>query len=124
VHRLQQTVDFYCNTLGFKQHWLWEDPPTFAAVGLGEIELFLQLNPQLAARIEDHSHFFHVDDLDTLHAQHVAAGATIVSPLENKPWNIREYTVRDINGYHLRFAGPLTYERLPRLPKACPRTSS
>jgi ribosomal protein S18 acetylase RimI-like enzyme len=26
------------------------------------------------------------------------------------PWGIREYTIRDPNGYHLRFSGPTTYE--------------
>jgi hypothetical protein len=41
----------------------------------------------------------------------VAAGALIIEPIENKPWNVREYTVRDCNGYHLRFGGPTTYER-------------
>src|SRR5688572_1105276 len=36
---VQNTVDYYCNTLGFKQHWLWEDPPTFAAIGMGDVEI-------------------------------------------------------------------------------------
>jgi hypothetical protein len=40
----------------------------------------------------------------------VAAGAPIIEPIENKPWNVREYTVRDCNGHHRRF-GPTTYER-------------
>ena len=117
---VQQAVDFYCQKLGFKQHWLWEDPPTFAAVGLGEIEIFLGLNPQLAARVQGHGHYFHVDDLDTLHAQHVAAGAPIIEPLANKPWGMREYIVRDLNGYHIRFGGPLKYERPPTAADALP----
>src|SRR5690606_19590984 len=50
---------------------------------------------------------------DELHAQHVARGAEIVGPIENKPWGLREYTVRDPNGYHLRFAGPKSYEKPP-----------
>jgi catechol 2,3-dioxygenase-like lactoylglutathione lyase family enzyme len=110
---VRQTVDFYCNMLGFKQHWLWGDPPTFAAVGLGKIEIFVQLEPELASRVEGHGHYFHVDDVDALHARHVAAGAQIVAPLANKPWGVREYTVRDPNGYHLRFGGPPQYERPP-----------
>ena len=117
---VQDTVDFYCNTLGFKQHWLWEDPPTFGAVGLGDIEIFLQSHPALAARIEGHSHYFHVDDLETLHARHVAAGAPIISPVANKPWGMREYVVRDLNGYHIRFGGPLKYERPPTAAESLP----
>src|SRR5262249_730264 len=34
---------------------------------------------------------------------HARNGATIYSPLESKPWGLREYTVRDLNGHYLRF---------------------
>jgi catechol 2,3-dioxygenase-like lactoylglutathione lyase family enzyme len=109
---VQETVDFYAGVLGFKQHWLWEDPPTFACVGMGQAELFLCLQPELASRVEGHMHYFDVeDDVAALHERHRSAGAPIVSPLENKPWGVREYTVRDCNGYHVRFSGPQTYER-------------
>ena len=108
-----RTVEFYVTVLGFTQRWLWGDPPTFGCVGMGQIELFLCQQPDLAIAIEGHQHFFSVDDVDALHGQHVAAGAVVISPLENKPWSVREYTVRDCNGYHLRFSGLLAYERLP-----------
>jgi len=106
-----QAVDYYVKVLGFKQHWLWQDPPTFGCVGVGKAEIFLALNPDLAKRIEGHQHWFAVEDVDSLHEQHRSAGAQIISPLENKPWGVREYTVRDLNGYHLRFSGPQKYER-------------
>ncbi|MGB7156704.1 MAG: GNAT family N-acetyltransferase [Tepidisphaeraceae bacterium] len=109
---VQQTVDFYTKVLGFKQRWLWEDPPTFACVSFNDAEIFLCRQPELAARMEGHMHCFDVeDDVAALYAQHQSAGATIVSPLENKPWGVREYAVRDCNGYHVRFMGPQTYER-------------
>ena len=47
--------------------------------------------------------FFDDESIDELHEKHRAAGATIVSPIENKPWGLREYTVRDLNGHYLRF---------------------
>ena len=110
---VQQTADFYCQTLGFKQHWLWEDPPRFGAIGMGQAQLFLQLRPDLVGKVEGHQHCFDVDDVETLNAQHQAGGAQVVAPIENKPWGVREYTVRDCNGYHLRFMGALKYERPP-----------
>jgi GNAT superfamily N-acetyltransferase/predicted enzyme related to lactoylglutathione lyase len=109
---VRDAVNFYTSVLGFKQHWLWEDPPTFACVGMGQIEIFLCLQPELAAKVEGHLHCFHVEaDLETLHANHVRAGATVLAPPENKPWGVREYTVRDCNGYYLRFIGPPIYQR-------------
>lgn len=107
-----ESVRFYVETLGFRQHWLWGEPPTFGAIGIGKVELFVCKQPELARRVEGHMQFFHVDgNIDELYAQHRAAGATIIEPIENKPWGVREYTVRDLSGYHLRFGGPPHYER-------------
>jgi len=109
---VQRTIDFYTKVLGFTQRWLWEDPPTFGCIGLGEAEIFLCRQPELAGRVEGHMHCFDVEaDVASLYEKHRDAGATIVSPLENKPWGVREYTVRDCNGYHVRFMGPQTYDR-------------
>jgi ribosomal protein S18 acetylase RimI-like enzyme len=41
---------------------------------------------------------------------HVQSGADTLSDLENKPWNLAEYTVRDLNGSFLRIAGSPTHE--------------
>src|SRR5688500_2498960 len=87
---------------------------------MGQVEVFLQHRPDLAGKIEGHDHIFHVEDVDTLHAQHRAAGAQIIAPLENKPWGTREYSVRDCNGYHLRFGGPVKYERPPTASETLP----
>ena len=54
-----------------------------------------------------------MSDVEKLHAFHRANGAEIISPIENKPWGMREYTVRDPWGYELRFAGAEKYERPP-----------
>ena len=108
---LRETVRFYCDVLGFKEHWLWGEPPSFGCIGLGHAELFLCEQPELAAHVAGHMHCFDVDDVQALYDQHVAAQAPIVSPLETKPWSVREYTVRDPSGYHLRFMGPSVQER-------------
>ena len=43
------------------------------------------------------------EGIDALCSRHQCHGATIYSPLETKPWGLREYTVRDLNGHYLRF---------------------
>src|SRR4029450_3327766 len=40
-----------------------------------------------------------------LYARHQEREAEIVGALEPKPWGLSEYSVRDLNGYRLRFAG-------------------
>jgi ribosomal protein S18 acetylase RimI-like enzyme len=115
VADVRETVKYYREVLGFDREWLWCDHingvPTFGGVGLGAAHVLLSLSPELQRKIEGHGHWFHVGDAQAMYEQHRAAGAQIVSDIGNKPWGFREYTVRDINGYHLRFASPVTHER-------------
>jgi uncharacterized glyoxalase superfamily protein PhnB/GNAT superfamily N-acetyltransferase len=108
------TVKFYREILGFNRQWLWGDPPTFAGVAWGAVQIMLCQQTELSRKVEGHMHMFFTEgDIDALYARHVAAGAPIIEPIENKPWGIREYTVRDPNGYHLRFGGPANYQPPP-----------
>jgi GNAT superfamily N-acetyltransferase len=111
VSSVVETVKFYRTVLGFTGEWLWGEPPTFGGVCWGKVQVMLCQQPELAAQVEGHQHHFYCETIDDLHAQHRAAAAKIISPIGNKPWGLREYTVRDLNGYHLRFSGPEKYER-------------
>jgi GNAT superfamily N-acetyltransferase len=111
VFNVVETVRFYRTVLGFTGQWLWGEPPTFGGVSWGRASIMLCQQPELARKIEGHQHSFFCDEIDALHERHRAAGTPIISAIENKPWGIREYTVRDINGYHLRFGGQATFER-------------
>ena len=43
-------------------------------------------------------------------AFHQQSGAEIISEIADQPWLLREYIVRDLNGYRLRIAGPISPE--------------
>ena len=101
-------VRFYRDKLGFTGEWLWGDPPTFGGVSWGRVHVMFCLQPALAAKVEGHQHAFFVTGLDQLYERHLQNSVQVISPLEAKPWGLREYTVRDINGYHLRFGEPVT----------------
>lgn len=100
-----ETVAWYQTVLGFTDPWLWGDPPGFGGIRWGKGQVMFIHNPQLARSVEGHQHYFNGDELDVLYEQHRAAGAPILTPIANMPWGVREYTVRDPNGYHLRFGG-------------------
>jgi ribosomal protein S18 acetylase RimI-like enzyme len=102
---IQATLQFYRDVLGFDSSWTWGDPPTFGSVSLNGNTIMFNLQPDLAKQIEGHQHWFKCEAVDDLYRLHVERGAAIVSPIEDKPWGAREYVVRDLNGYHLRFAG-------------------
>lgn len=49
----------------------------------------------------------HVDDVDAMYEQVVAAGATPSAPPADAPWGERYFHVRDPDGHELSFARPL-----------------
>jgi catechol 2,3-dioxygenase-like lactoylglutathione lyase family enzyme len=117
VNDLDATVDFYTQKLGFTLAFKWGEPPSFAGLNLDRVQIFLD-----ATRKPDPNGcclFFNVADVDELLAFHRANGVEIAQDIGDRPWQIRDYTVRDLNGYHIVFgqhllnAGPsITIERV------------
>jgi GNAT superfamily N-acetyltransferase len=63
------------------------------------------LQPKLASASKGNSVFIRVRNLEELHRFHQKQNVEIVDPLENKPWGMAGYVVREINGYYVVFAG-------------------
>ena len=103
---IEATLAHYKAVLGFESTSTWGDPPTFGSASMGGVSIMFNLQPELAAKIRGHQHWIKVDDADELYRLHKSRKANVVSEIEDKPWGVREYVVEDLNGYHLRFAGP------------------
>jgi GNAT superfamily N-acetyltransferase len=89
--------------LGFGKDWVWGNPPDFGGVRWGKIGVMFSQPSEPEKVTGGQWHSFFVQGIDALCAMHQRNGATIVSPLEPKPWGLREYIVRDLNGHYLRF---------------------
>jgi catechol 2,3-dioxygenase-like lactoylglutathione lyase family enzyme len=95
-------VEFYVAKLGFKPGFTWGEPPVFAGVNLGEVQLFLAKgapapSPDTAAA------YFLVGDADQFYEFHVANAVEIAREIDDRPYGIRDYSVRDPHGYYLVF---------------------
>jgi catechol 2,3-dioxygenase-like lactoylglutathione lyase family enzyme len=97
------TVRYYREVLGFRDGWTWGDPPDFGGVRWGKVGAMFSLQSGPEAKVGGQWHSFFVEGIDAFYGLHRRNGATICSPLEAKPWGLREYTVRDLNGHYLRF---------------------
>lgn len=115
VPDIQATLDYYDSVLGFIGGWSWGDPAVHGGIRSGPISLQFTKDADLAERARGSWVALFVEATDACFALHVANGAEVVSPIENKPWGLREYTVRDLNGYLLRFGGSQTQDE-PSLP--------
>jgi len=110
------TLAYYKDVLGFTNTWTWGEPPTFGGASMGGVSLMFSLNKKLAAKVRGHEHWIKVDDADELYALHRQRNAKVISEIADQPWGVREYVLEDLNGYRLRFAGPLSSE----VPKSHP----
>jgi catechol 2,3-dioxygenase-like lactoylglutathione lyase family enzyme len=103
VPDLERTVDYYVDKLGFSDASFWGDPPEFACVQDPCIEFWRK--PALFAELPNHMISVYVDDVDDLYRKHMSNGVKIVEELQDKPWEMRQYVIEDVNGYVLRFGG-------------------
>jgi len=114
---VSNTVRYFEQTLGFEQQWTWGDPPVYAGLKAGSAILYITHDPDTAAAIRDRSLapdiFLWVNQIDQVYDRHRAANANIVEELAARPWGVRQYVVREPNGYHLKVAESYEPEDTP-----------
>lgn len=93
-------AEFYTNKLGFTTSFTWGDPPMMAGVSLGDVQVFLERGTRVSGGSVV---YFVVGDADELHAFHRANGVDIVEGLDDRDYELRDYTVRDPYGHMLTF---------------------
>jgi uncharacterized glyoxalase superfamily protein PhnB len=105
------TVAYYTFVLGFTQHFVFGDPPVYAAVQRDGVLVYISLDVDLAAKLEEsHLHpdvFLWVKDVDEAFEEHKQRGAKIIEEPVDKAWDARQYVIEDPNGYYLKIAEPL-----------------
>ncbi|SRR5581483_8535500 len=100
VNDIIAAVEFYTKKLGFKLAFTWGDPPAFAGVNLGRMQMFLQKG---TPDPKGCSVYFLVGDADQLYEFHRANGVEVSQEIGDREYGIRDYVVRDLHGYYLSF---------------------
>jgi uncharacterized glyoxalase superfamily protein PhnB len=114
VRDIQETIAYYKNELGFIDEWFWGDPPTDAGCHRDTLSLLFNQNPAMADRISGFELVMFVDDVDGVYEEFSNnCNIIIASPLTDEPWGIRDFVIRDINGYLLRIS--CSIERIKKL---------
>ncbi len=90
VERAQQ---HYKDALGFKIGWL-EPDKSIGAVSRDEAVIFLRRRTK---PFDPVIHWIYAEDIEATYTE-LSASANITDPLELKPWGIRQFTVRDLDG--------------------------
>jgi uncharacterized glyoxalase superfamily protein PhnB len=106
VGNVEKAAEYYVKVLGFHFDW-GNDEGGIGGISLGDCRLFLTNAPF-------HQHYgtggpvmvwlnlFSKLEVDELYGQWSQAGARILAEPEDKPWNLREFRVADLDGNQLR----------------------
>ena len=110
VRDVLAAANYYRDALGFTYDRFWGEPPNFVILRRDSLCVMLNLAPH-GHDIVPHwkvnpgiwNVYFWVDDVDTLFAELKGRGAKIDYGLENKPYDVREFGVQDLDGYDIGF---------------------
>ncbi|HZQ44383.1 MAG TPA: VOC family protein [Acidobacteriaceae bacterium] len=91
VERAQQ---HYRDALGFEIGWLYPGGGIGAVSRDRAVIFFRKREPPFEPAV----HWVFAEDIDASYEELKSTGANIVEPLELKPWGLRQFTVKDLDG--------------------------
>jgi len=109
VSDIHQAAAYYADKLGFKDYTLYNDPPNFCIARRDNLAVMLALahadaiKPYWQIVRGTWNMYFWVDDAEALYAEFVANGAIIDYEIAVKPYGVKEFGVRDLDGHDLAF---------------------
>lgn len=108
VKDLAISASYFLDQLGFKRDFTvpgWE----FLSLGSFKVMLGECRDEMPASATGDHSYFAHVlvEDVDALYRACCDRGASILFPVADKPWGLREFGVKTPDGHRICFGQEL-----------------
>jgi uncharacterized glyoxalase superfamily protein PhnB len=102
VHNVRRSADFYSQMLGFR---IVAEPPGWIFVAKDGCTIMLGECPNdlSPAALGGHSYFAYlkVADADSYYNELKAKGADLLSDIADKPWKMREFGLRTIDGHRI-----------------------
>jgi uncharacterized glyoxalase superfamily protein PhnB len=84
----------YSDIFGFEIGWLYPDKEIGAVSHGNAVFFFRKRIPPFEPAI----HWVFAEDIDASYEEMRSSGANIAEPLEMKPWGLRQFTVKDLDG--------------------------
>jgi len=104
VRDLRVESDYYIDKLGFGRDFT---APGWEFLSFGDFKVMLGecADEMTAEETGNHSWFAHclVENVDEVYQEFIDRGAKILSPIANKPWGIREFSLVTPDGHRIAF---------------------
>lgn len=101
-------ASYYCDVLGFENRGFFGDPPVFAMLGRGNVELFFNQGRGVAGELRPraavgYDAYIHVTGLNELHGELTNRGAKVLEGPVERVYGMRELVIEDCHGLRLAF---------------------
>lgn len=104
VKVLKIEAAYYIDKLGFERDFT---APGWEFLSFGDFKVMLgECSDEMTAEATgNHSWFAHalIENVDEVYAEFMTRGAKILSPIVDKPWDIREFSVVTPDGHRIVF---------------------
>lgn len=98
VRDVEKAQGYYRDVLGFEIAWTLDDK-SMGAVGREGTAIFLEKH----ANPTPTHHWMFAEDIDATYHEMKNRNANIIDDIENKPWNLRQFTIADLDGHRFTF---------------------
>lgn len=102
VKELKSEAQYYLDKLGFERDFT---APGWEFLSFGDFKVMLGecADEMSAEETGNHSWYAHVltENVDEVYEELIGRGAKILSPIANKPWGIRDFTVVTPDGHRI-----------------------
>ncbi len=109
VQNLTKSVDYYKNKMGFTTDWF--DGDNWHCLSRGSFTVMLGhcADDRSAFETRNHSYFAYItaENVDELFHEFRNNGCEIFMPPQDKPWGMREFGLRTIDGHRMMFGQPI-----------------
>ena len=111
VRNMKETIYFYKNTLGFKMGMAFPDADNPEYADLSKDGMVLMFIPAKDHGIGSGEKlgigvylYMEIDgDIDEYYAELKSKGVKIVADIKDEPYGVRDFSIKDIDGYQLAF---------------------
>lgn len=95
VKNVLEAQEYYRDILGFKIEWTIPGK-SMGAASNDEVAIFFR---ETTDSFEPNVHWIFAPDVDVTYEKLKESGADIIDDIENKPWGLRQFTIKDLNGH-------------------------
>lgn len=97
------SAHYYRDVLGFSISFLWEDPPSYAVINREDaVSIHFTKADQQPINNNTPMYIF-VHDVDALYEEYKKSGATIIEPINDTDYKMREFVIEELNRIKLVF---------------------